>query len=314
MGAGYTRQSSAEIADSEIINAAPLNAEFNAIENAFHGTTGHSHDGTSGEGPKIDLETSVTGVLPVLNGGVGDTGNLAAIAALTSAADRVPYFTGSGVAALATLTAAARTFLAAVDAPAQRTALGLGTMALETATDYQPKDATLTALAGVSTSANKLIYATGSDTFSTTDITSAARNLLDDADASAMRTTLGTVIGTDVQAYDAATLKSDTSANLTAGYTVTTYDAGTKSSGTFTPDPTLSNFQFVYNGGAHTLMPPSSDCFMNIFYYNGIGAGTITTSDFTRVIGSNSGLLGDSYIYRITVIYGGSSLLEIIKV
>lgn len=67
----------------------------------------------------------------------------------------------------------------------------------------QPLDATLTALAGVTTAADKLIYATGSDTFSTTDVTSAARGLLDDASVSAMRTTLGVAIGTDVQAYDA---------------------------------------------------------------------------------------------------------------
>lgn len=67
----------------------------------------------------------------------------------------------------------------------------------------QPIDATLTALAGVSTAADKLIYATGSDTFTTTDFSSFARTLVDDADASAARTTLGLVIGTNVQAYDA---------------------------------------------------------------------------------------------------------------
>jgi hypothetical protein len=69
--------------------------------------------------------------------------------------------------------------------------------------NYQPVDATLTALAGVTTAADKLIYATGSDTFTTTDLSSFARSILDDANAAASRTTLGLVIGTDVQAYDA---------------------------------------------------------------------------------------------------------------
>lgn len=58
-------------------------------------------------------------------------------------------------------------------------------------TDAQGLDATLTALAGVSTSANTVIYATGSDTFTTTSFTSFGRSLVDDADASAGRTTLG---------------------------------------------------------------------------------------------------------------------------
>ncbi len=42
----------------------------------------------------------------------------------------------------------------------------------------QPLDATLTALAAITTAANKLIYATGADTFATADLTAAARTLL----------------------------------------------------------------------------------------------------------------------------------------
>jgi hypothetical protein len=65
---------------------------------------------------------------------------------------------------------------------------------------YQPLDATLTALAGVTTAADKLIYATGSDAFATTDLTAAGRAIMDDANAAAQRTTLGLAIGTDVAA------------------------------------------------------------------------------------------------------------------
>jgi len=50
--AGYTRQSEASIQPGEDIDAGPMNTEFDAIETAF-GTSGHTHDGTSGNGPKI---------------------------------------------------------------------------------------------------------------------------------------------------------------------------------------------------------------------------------------------------------------------
>lgn len=85
----------------------------------------------------------------------------------------------------------------------------------------QPGDATLTALAGVTTAANTLIYATGSDAFSTTGLTAAGRAILDDADAAEQRTTLGlgtiatqaapsgTVVGTtDTQTLTNKTLTS----------------------------------------------------------------------------------------------------------
>lgn len=57
--------------------------------------------------------------------------------------------------------------------------------------DKQPLDATLTALAALTVAADKLIYATGPDTFATTALTSFIRTLLDDTDAKTARKTLG---------------------------------------------------------------------------------------------------------------------------
>ena len=51
--------------------------------------------------------------------------------------------------------------------------------------------------------ADKILYSTAADTWAETALTSFARTLLDDSDAATMRATLGLVIGTNVQAYDA---------------------------------------------------------------------------------------------------------------
>jgi len=69
--AGYTRQSSSSIADGEVITAAPLNSEFDALLAAFAFSGGHNHDGTSTEGAYVGILADVD----ALNKIVVDTAN-----------------------------------------------------------------------------------------------------------------------------------------------------------------------------------------------------------------------------------------------
>lgn len=101
------------------------------------------------------------------------------------AAVDVAFTPAGGIAAVNVQAAIEELEVEKADATATATALS----------GKQPVDSTLSALAGVTTTADQLIYATGVDAFATAPLTAFARTMLDDADAAAVRATIGAGTG-----------------------------------------------------------------------------------------------------------------------
>ena len=162
--------------------------------------------------------SSITGTLAISDGGTGATSASAArsalglaigtntqahsdilddIAGVSQAANKGVFFDSASTAATFDLTAAGRALLDDADAAAQRATLGL-----VIGTNVQAADSELSALATVTSAANKVPFFTGSGTASVADLTAFARTLLDDSDAATARGTLGVAIGSDVQQFN----------------------------------------------------------------------------------------------------------------
>lgn len=135
---------------------------------------------------------------------------LLSIANLTTTADDMLYTTASDTYATTTLTSQGRALLDDTSALQQRATLGV-----VIGSDVQAYDDTLQNISSVVTAADQLLYTTAPDTFAATGITSFGRSLIDDASATAARTTLEAV-GSGGTSTDNAIVRWDGA----TGYTV----------------------------------------------------------------------------------------------
>ena len=126
----------------------------------------------------------------------------------------------------------------------------------KTVAELQPIDADLTAIAALISAANKVLMSTGAGTWALVDFSSLGQGLAAAPDVATARILLSLTPGTDVQAYDADTAKTDVAQQFSKPQraSATALTSGT----TITPDLADNNDYTLTLGHNATLANPTN--------------------------------------------------------
>lgn len=242
--------------------------------------------------------------------------NLAAIAGLTSAADKLAYFTGSGAAAVTAFTSFGRSLVDDADAATARSTLGLGTMSTQAASGVAITGGAISGITdlavadggtGSSTASGARTNLGAAASGTNTDITSL--NGLSVPGSTALTVISGNIIVGNTGWTDTQFFRGSLQCTITAAATATgpvEIVNGSTTNGTavelrLRPDSGGSNYCTVRatnNGaGGHSIVLSSfnssaAQVALTIFpskavQFNGYGAGTLVT-DGSGVISASS--------------------------
>ena len=155
----------------------------------------------------------------------------------------------------------------------------------------QDDDPALTSISGLTTTSDQMIYTTGSDTYATTALTTAGRAILDDADASAQRATLG--LGT-ISIQDAS------SVNISGGTITGITDLTVSDGGTGTSS--FTSGQVLYGNGTGAIQ---SEAQLNVSR-GGTGIDGSGVTDGQLLIGNDA-----TNSFNLTTITGTSNQVTV---